>query len=230
MRVLVVEDNQLVSELVEARLASNGWQTDVAPLGADALKLLQKHEYDVVILDIELPDTDGFALLAKLRAHRRQLPVIMLTARTGAQAAVKGLGAGADDYIGKPFDTDELVARILAVIRRTNVQETLRFGDLTFYRLTRETTCGGKRLRLTPKEQTFLEQLMLNPTRVVARDDLLRTVWRITFDPGSNLMDAHVARLRAKLKSVGCKVQIVTARNEGFCLGMNETAAAGPEK
>jgi two-component system, OmpR family, response regulator len=229
MRVLVVEDNQLVSELVEAGLASNGWQADVAALGADAVKLFQKHEYDVVILDIELPDADGFTLLAKFRAHRRDIPILMLTARSGPDAAVKGLGAGADDYISKPFDTSELVARILAVVRRNNTQETLRFGDLTFYRLTRETTCGGKRLRLTPKEQIFLEKLMLTPHQVISRDDLLRSVWRITFDPGSNLMDAHVARLRAKLKAAGCNVQIVTARNEGFSLAHNEPASTGRE-
>jgi DNA-binding response OmpR family regulator len=227
MRVLVVEDNQLVSELVEAGLVSNGWQADVAALGADALRLIQKHEYDVVVLDIELPDTDGFTLLGKFRAHRRDIPIIMLTARSGPENTVKGLGAGADDYISKPFDTNELVARIVAVVRRTNTQETLRFGDLTFSRLTRETTCGGRRLRLTPKEQTFLEKLMLTPQQIVSRDDLLRSVWRITFDPGSNLMDAHVARLRAKLKAAGCSVQIVTARNEGFSLAQIESAPTG---
>jgi two-component system, OmpR family, response regulator len=229
MRVLVVEDNQLVSELVEAGLASNGWQTDVAVEGADALRLMEEHEYDAIVLDIELPDTDGFALLPKLRAYRRQVPIIMLTARTGPDAAVKGLSAGADDYIGKPFDTNELIARIVAVVRRTNTQETLRFGDLTFYRLTRETNCGGRRIRLTPKEQTFLEQLLLNPNKVVPRDDLLRSVWRINFDPGSNLMDAHVARLRAKLKNAGCSVQIITARNEGFCLSLIDSPP-GPDK
>jgi two-component system, OmpR family, response regulator len=218
MRVLVIEDNEVVVELVQAGFSASGWIVTTAKTGFEALDLLDTTEFDAVVLDIELPDMDGFAVLAEIRKRPGYLPVVMLTARGGPDATVVGLVAGADDYVSKPFDMHELSARVLAVVRRvgTHSQEVLQLGNFTFNRLTRETMCAGRRLRLTPKEQSFLEQLLAKPGAAVSRDELLRKVWRINFDPGSNLMDAHVARLRAKLATAGCSFQISTRRNEGF--------------
>jgi DNA-binding response OmpR family regulator len=220
MNVLVVEDNELVAELVRAGFEGEGWTVDVAFTCAGARRHLKEGSHQAVVLDIELPDGDGFSLLKDVRDRAGYLPVVMLTARRGADSVVQGLVAGADDYVAKPFDMGELIARVLAVVRRTGTtpQELLQFGDVAFNRLTRETICGGRRLRLTPKEQTLLEQLMMNAGQFVAREDLLERVWRINFDPGSNLLDAHVARLRGKLKSATSSVAIVTRRASGFAL------------
>lgn len=220
MNVLVVEDNELVAELVRAGFEGEGWQVDIAYTCAEARRGLAEKSHEAVVLDIELPDGDGFSLLATIRGSATYLPVVMLTARGGPDAVVKGLVAGADDYVAKPFDMAELIARVLAVVRRTGTaqQEVLEFGDVAFNRLTRETICAGRRLRLTPKEQTLLEHLMLNPGAFVTREDLLERVWRINFDPGSNLLDAHVARLRGKLKTAKSMVAIVTRRAAGFAL------------
>ena len=220
MHVLLIEDNELVSELVRTGFENAGWRVENALDCATAEKLLGAGRFDALVLDIELPDGDGFSILHAVRSQAPYTPVIILTSRRGADATVKGLGAGADDYVAKPFDLAELTARVLAVVRRTRstATEALRFGDLTFDRLTRETFCAGRRVRLTPKEQTFLEQLMLAPDTCVTREDLLSRVWRINFDPGSNLIDAHVARLRQKLKAAASNVAIVTRRNTGFSL------------
>ena len=223
MNVLVVEDNELVAEIVRAGFEAEGWGVDIADTCAGARRALRAGSHEAVVLDIELPDGDGFSLLADIRSRVSYLPVIMLTARGGPDAVVKGLVAGADDYVAKPFDLGELIARVLAVVRLTGstAPEMLRFGDVAFNRLTRETICGGRRLRLTPKEQTLLEQLMLHQGAFVAREDLLERVWRINFDPGSNLLDAHVARLRAKLKQATSEVAIVTRRASGFALQLS---------
>jgi DNA-binding response OmpR family regulator len=223
MNVLVVEDNELVAELVRAGFEAEGWVVDVAFTCAGARRALSAGGHAAVVLDIELPDGDGFSVLTDIRSRASYLPVVMLTARGGPDAVVKGLVSGADDYVAKPFDMGELIARLLAVVRRTGTtaQEVLQFGDVSFNRLTRETSCRGRRLRLTPKEQTLLEQLMLKPGSFVAREDLLERVWRINFDPGSNLLDAHVARLRGKLKNATSSIVIVTRRATGFALQLS---------
>lgn len=219
MRILLVEDNELVTELVKAGFENAGWQLDAASTLRDGSVRLARERYDAVVLDIELPDGNGYSLLDEIRRRPAHLPVVMLTAHGGPNQVVKGLSAGADDYVAKPFDMGELVARVLSVLRRVGqTQEMLHYGDVSFNRLTRETTINGHRVRLTPKEQTFLEHLMLNAGTAVSRDELLQKVWRINFDPGSNLMDAHVARLRSKFKSAHANVAIVTRRAEGFAL------------
>lgn len=232
MHVLLVEDNEVVSELVRAGFLAAGWSVEAVALGRDAQARLAAGQFDAVVLDIELPDTNGFKLLAEIRHRPQYMPVIMLTARSGPTATVAGLEAGADDYMSKPFDVEELAARVATVVRRVgrSPQEVLSMGNLSFNRLTRETTCAGRRLRLTTKEQAFLEQLMLQPGETIARDELLRRVWRMNFNPGSNLMDAHVARLRSKLKSASCGLQVVTRRNEGFALEAIEDQKAAPKE
>jgi len=220
VQVLLVEDNELVSELVRAGFENSGWSVDTALTGARGLELLRSVRYDVVVLDIELPDTDGLTILSTIRSESTHTPVIMLTARGGPTAVVHGLLSGADDYVTKPFNIDELTARVLSVLRRTNSrqQEILQVGDVTFNRLTRETICRGKRISLSPKEQAFLEQLMLAEGKSVSREKLLQKVWRISFDPGSNLVDTHVARLRSKLKTSCAGINIITRRGSGFAV------------
>lgn len=230
MRVLLIEDNELVSELVRAGFESVGWSVDSTSSGQEGLELLRSGQYDAVVLDIELPDTDGLKVLSAIRGRPKFTPVVMLTAKSGPENVVRGLVSGADDYVTKPFDMGELIARVLAVLRRTGSQqhEILQLGDITFNRLTRETNCNGRRIRLTPKEQTFLEQLLLTPGKAVSREDLLENVWRINFDPGSNLVDTHVARLRSKLKGANAGISIVTRRGEGFAVELAPADGASP--
>jgi two-component system copper resistance phosphate regulon response regulator CusR len=220
MRILLVEDEPRAAQMLARGLREQTYAVDVAGDGAEALYHASITDYDAVILDVMLPRRDGFSVCQQLRASGSMVPVLMLTARDEIESRIEGLDIGADDYVTKPFDMSELTARILAVLRRTTStsQEVLQFGDISFNRLTRETACKGKRVRLTPKEQTFLEQLMMTPGASVSREELLQTVWRINFDPGSNLLDTHVARLRSKLKQIKCDVAIVTRRGEGFAL------------
>lgn len=229
MRVLVVDADALTTELVEAAFQNAGWHVELSRSAERAQQLLRRTAFHVVVLDIELPYADGFAVLEMVRALTVYVPVIMLTARSGPEAVVKALQAGADDYVVKPFDVSELVARVQAVVRRTaQQQEILQLGDLTFNRLLRETLYGGRRIRLTPKEQTFLEQLLLNPGKPVSRATLLQKVWRINFDPESNLLDTLVARLRNKLRTARTNVVIVTHRNEGFSIELLPRTSPNP--
>ena len=182
------------------------------------------HAYDANILDVMLPDGTGLALLEEMRGNGNPVPVLMLTSRSAEQDVVRGLDAGADDYLVKPFSMGELRARVRALLRRTRSapaeRERIVVADLVLDRLTHVISKGGKRLRLTPKEHSLLEYFLLNAGRVISRPELLDKVWDIRFDPGSNLVDTHVARLRAKLNRYGVKAEISTVRGSGFTLAV----------
>jgi DNA-binding response OmpR family regulator len=220
MKILIVEDDGLIAQFVKRGLAEEGHSTDVAETGKEGATLARVNDYDAIVLDLMLPDGNGLALAEQLRKDGRGTPILMLTARSGAENVVKGLDSGADDYLTKPFELSELKARLRALTRRggSTRTEEVTFGELTLDRLTHSISVAGKPLKLTPKEYQLLEYFVLHPAQVVSRTTLLEKVWDMHFDPGSNVVDVHVARLRSKLRRVPAAPQLQTVRGFGFKL------------
>lgn len=220
MKLLMVEDDQGVRALIRAILSREGYTLTEAPTCAEARDLAGREAFDAMILDVQLPDGNGFELLGEIRADGIVTPVLMLTSLDGTAEVIRGLDAGADDYLTKPFEAGVLAARVRALLRRGTAaqqqQQELARGELKVDRLARKVEVGGKKVRLTPKEYMLLEHLMLNAGRTVSRTELLERVWNLTFDPGSNVVDAHLARLRSKLHKAGVTELITTIRGGGF--------------
>lgn len=218
MNLLLVEDDATIRELVRHLLQIEGMTVDSAPNCAVAREKIDSGHYNAYILDVLLPDGTGYDLLGEMRGAGINQPVLMLTSLDGSEDVIQGLDAGADDYLTKPFQPGVLAARVRALIRRGGSQAPSRItmGKVQLDRLSRLVTVAGRNVRLTPKEYMFLEHLALNPGRTVSRMELLRRVWGLTFDPGSNVVDAHLARLRAKLHKAGAGELIVTIRGGGF--------------
>lgn len=230
MRLLVVDDDNLLAEFIRLALKEHGHAVDVARTGAEGRTCAMVYDYDAVILDYMLPDQTGVEVVRELRAKGRATPVLMLTSRGDQEDVVRGLDAGADDYLVKPFEVAVLLARLRALVRRGGARQgsegALRFGDLEMDRLRRRITARGKALSLTPKEFSLLEHFLLNPDRVVTRTELLEKVWEMHFDPGSNVVDVHVARLRSKLQKAGAGVTLATLRGTGYMLAVGEGESA----
>ena len=220
MKVLVVEDDRKVAGFIEQGLREEGYAVDVAPDGDQATMLAHVNEYDLILLDMMLPKKNGLQVASELRAEGRATPVLMLTARDASEDVVRGLDAGADDYLTKPFKFDELLARVRALVRRggSGRTELLKYGPVAMDRLKHRVEVNGKRLDLTPKEFQLLEHFLLHPEAVQRRTELLEKVWDMHFDPESNVVDVHIGNLRRKLKeAVGAEV-IRTVRGVGFML------------
>ena len=220
MKILIVEDDNQLAEFVRLAMKEDGNAVDVAHDGEKGQELAMVHDYDVVILDHMLPKRTGLEVLQHMRQRGRTTAVLMLTAMSDESNIIKGLDSGADDYLPKPFTIGELRARVRALGRRRGGPSvsTLSVGNLALDRLTRTVECDGRGLRLTPREFSLLELLLLNARRIVTRTDLLEKVWDLHFDPGSNVVDVHVARLRKKLSKVDSGVEIQTIRGSGFIL------------
>lgn len=220
MKILIIEDDQGVANLLARVLKEEGYAVDVAPTGEEGRTLAWVHDYDGILLDLELPDRHGIEILQELRRSGETTPVLILTGMADEEAVVRGLDAGADDYVAKPASNAELRARVRALVRRGGARrtETLTFADLTLNRLNRQVTVAGRELHLTPKEFGLLEHFLLGPEEVVTRSDLLEKVWDVNFDPSSNVVDVHVARLRSKLAEAGSRVVIETVRGVGLRL------------
>ncbi len=220
MKILVVEDEARVARFIEKGLAEEGHVVDLAQDGVEALALASVTEYDVIVLDVMLPGKSGFHVASELRAEGSATPILMLTAKDSRQDIVHGLDVGADDYLTKPFDFDELLARLRALARRSQpIQEgMLRFADLELDRIQHEAHRGGRRLDLTPTEFKLLEALMRKPGQVIKRTELLDRVWGMSFDPGTSLIDVHMANLRKKVEQGGRPRLIHTVRGVGFKL------------
>ena len=218
MKLLIVEDDDSVASLIIAVLGGDGITLTRARTCAEARVFLHAAPVDAIVLDVMLPDGTGYDLLGSLRADGVTLPVLMLTSLDQTADVVRGLDAGADDYLTKPFETAVLAARVRALLRRrpTPPSEKINYRGLEVDRLTRAVAVGGKKLRLTPKEYSLLEHLLLNKGRVIGREELLEKVWNLHFDPGSNVVDAHLARLRGKLERGGAPDLIQTIRGGGF--------------
>ncbi len=217
MRVLVAEDDRGLREVLSRGLRENGYTVDAVPDGAVAMRFLRSYEYAIAILDWRMPEVSGLNVLKWLRGRETPTAVLMLTARDAHADRVAGLDAGADDYLVKPFDFDELLARMRALQRRLNATRTpqLIVGDLLLDPATREVWASGRPLSLTGTELGILEALMRHTPAVMRRQAIAQHVWDHEADAmGSNTIDVHLARLRAKL--AGGQVRIQTVRGIGF--------------
>jgi len=201
MRVLVVEDDRKTASFVGKALKAEGFAVDVLGNGDEALSAAGTAPFDAVVLDIMLPGRDGLSVLRQLRARNNHTPVLLLSARGAVNERVEGLNAGADDYLAKPFALEELVARVRALVRRGDDSKLaiLRVGDLSLDTTTRTAERGGKTIELTTREYRLLELLMRSAGRICARMLIIEKVWDYDFDPGSNIVDVYVRRLREKI-------------------------------
>ena len=220
MKILVVEDDRKVAGFIEQGLKEEGYAVDVARDGDEATMLAHVNDYDMILLDVVLPRKNGFQIAMELRREGRNTPIMMLTSRDAAEDVVRGLDAGADDYLSKPFRFDELLARIRALHRRGGAErlEVLRYGPLTLDRLRHTVSVNEKRLDLTPREFQLLEYFLLHPEEAVRRTTLLEKVWDMHFDPESNVVDVHVGNLRRKLAQTAGEPLLGTVRGVGFTL------------
>jgi len=218
MRVLVVEDDAETGAYICKGLRESGHVVDAVASGSDAVQLLLREAYDAAVLDRGLPDLDGLAALKAIRAAGRDTPVLLLSALGNTDERIRGLKAGADDYMAKPFSFEELSARlqIISARRRTAAETTLACGDLEMDLLARSVTRAGKRLQLLPREFQLLEELLRNKGRVVTRTSLLERVWDYRFDPHTSLIDTHMSRLRKKVDDGFDRALLHTVRGVGF--------------
>ncbi|MEO7334312.1 MAG: response regulator transcription factor [Gemmatimonadota bacterium] len=220
MRVLVVEDEPKVARFLKQALEEEGHAVDVTADGVEAGALAHLNAYDLILLDVQLARMNGLQVTAGLRREGVRTPILILTSRDSTQDVVRGLDAGADDYLTKPFALEELLARVNALTRRELGPATgiLRYQDLEMDRLDRTVKRGGKMLDCSPREFRLLEFFLRNPERVVSRTALLEKVWDMTFDPGSNVVDAHISNVRKKLEQGGLPRLIQTVRGAGYAL------------
>jgi DNA-binding response OmpR family regulator len=214
MRVLIAEDDEGLRSVLERGLRENGYAVDAAYDGEQAWRFLQTYEYEVAVLDWRMPAVSGLELVQRLRRQGSTLPILILTARDTAADRVTGLDEGADDYLVKPFDFSELLARIRALQRRGEAMQSLeiRVGDLVFDTISREVSFGSVHPRLTAIELALLEVLAQRSPATVSRRSIALAVWNEEADAlGSNTLDVHLARLRAKLVKSGAKIEAVRA-------------------
>jgi two-component system, OmpR family, response regulator len=220
MKVLVIEDEKKIASFVRKGLEAQGFVVEVSHHGDEGYTLATTRSYDVLVLDIMLPGRDGLSILRNLRERKMDVPVILLTARSELNERLEGLNLGADDYLPKPFYIEELIARVQAVVRRAagSPQSILEVEDLSVNLLTREVKRGGRQIELTAREFALLEQLMRSPGRVFTRVQICEQVWDYHFDPGSNLVDVYVQRLRKKIDGDASVKLIETLRGVGYRL------------
>ena len=224
MRILLVEDDLKISDFVKKGLKSAGFAVDHASDGENGLYMALTEPYDAAIVDIMLPKLDGLKLIGELRQKKINTPVIILSAKGAIDDRVKGLQAGGDDYLTKPFAFSELLARIQALIRRsTGASEPtgLTVADLSMNLITREVIRAGKNIQLQPKEFSLLEYLMRNAERVVSKTMIMEHVWDYHFDPQTNVVEARMSRLRDKVDKGFTKKLIHTVRGVGYVLKEN---------
>ena len=215
-----MEDEPEVADIIQRAVRRASWSPTVVDSGRDALAALSSDVYDLAILDIGLPDLDGLQVCRAARARGCRTPMIVLTARNALHDRVTGLDAGADDYLPKPFDVEELLARLRALARRpaTPLGIILRLADLELEVATRQVRRGGKAIELSAREYALLEYLLRNPRRVLSRTQILAHVWDDNFDPVGNAVDVLVSRVRRKLDSGGARALLHTIRGVGYVL------------
>ena len=220
MRVLVVEDEKKTASFIRKALQAEGFAVDVCHNGDDAWAAARATPFDAIVLDIMLPGRDGLSLLRQLRERQNATPVLLLSARGEVNERVEGLNAGADDYLPKPFVIAELIARVRALGRRGSETKSpvLRVGDLALDTVTREARRGGVAIELTAREYRLLEFLMRSAGRICGRMAILEKVWDYDFDPGSNLVDVNVMRLREKIDADFEPKLLHTVRGIGYVM------------
>lgn len=220
MRILVVEDEKKTVAYVRKGLTENGVEVEAAVNGEDGLNLARTGSFDLILLDVMLPERDGWSVLTELRRSGKQTPVLFLTAVDAIDQRVRGLELGADDYLVKPFAFSELLARIRSIVRRTSQgpQQALRIGDLELDLVNRRASRAGKRLELTPKEFALLALLARRQGEVLSREVLAEQVWEMKFAGDTNVVDVHVRRLRSKADDPFPQKLIHTVRGVGYVL------------
>ena len=225
MRILLVEDESDTARMLAQGLREQTYAVDVAADGDVALYQMAIHDYDLLLLDVMLPGKDGLAVCRELRASGATVPVLMLTARDAVQDRIGGLDTGADDYLTKPFDFHELLARIRALLRRgpALLPETLAIADLRINTRSQQVHRGGRRIALTAKEYALLEYLARRAGAVVTRAEIAEHVWDEGYDPMSNVIDVYIQRLRRKIDAAGHPSLIRTRRGEGYSLTSEPT-------
>ncbi|MEE8062301.1 MAG: response regulator transcription factor [Gemmatimonadales bacterium] len=221
MRVLLVEDDRSLRSFLRKAFREEGYATDEAETGDRALERALEQAYDCIVLDLMLPGRDGYSVIEELRRRQITTPILMLTARHELGDRVRGLETGADDYLTKPFDLPELLARVLALIRRSDLRHqgaVLTVTDLSLDRLQRTVSRGGRHIDLSPREFALLEFLMQNAGHTVSRSRIAEAVWNYQFDTETNVVDVYVNYLRKKLKVDGRTIPITTVRGVGYRL------------
>ena len=221
MRVLVAEDDPVIADFVAQGLREAGYAVDVAPTGTEGLRLASSGGYDAAVIDVMLPGLDGLSVIEQLRARKIQTPVLILSARRSVDDRVKGLQSGGDDYLTKPFAFAELLARLQALLRRAGAAtEPARLvtGELSLDLLSRKVERAGRPIDLRPREFALLEYLLRHPGRVLSKTMILSHVWGYSFDPGTNVVDVLVSRLRDKIDDGFDTKLIHTVRGAGYVL------------
>jgi|SRR4051812_24668174 DNA-binding response OmpR family regulator len=220
MRVLVVEDEKKTASFIRKALQAEGFVVDMLHDGTEALAAVTHTPFDAVILDVMLPGRDGLSVVRQMRERKIRTPVLLLSARGEVSEKVEGLNAGADDYLPKPFALEELIARVRAITRRgaDGKPPFLKVGDLTLDTVTRQVRRRGELLDLAPKEYLLLEYLMQSAGRICGRMSIVEKVWDYDFDPGTNLVDVYVMRLREKIDAGHEQKLLHTVRGIGYVL------------
>lgn len=220
MKILVVEDDRIVGQYVKRGLEEQQYHVDLVDDGLEALRLISGGHYDLVVLDLRLPGMTGIEVLRTIRDRGVTTPILVLTAQDAVDHKVEALRAGADDYVTKPFAFEELLARVEAIARRPRQlrEPVLTAGDLVLNTATREVRRGGKLLELTPKEYTVLEYLMRHQGRVMSRTLITEYAWDYHFDPGTNIVDVVVNRLRKKVDAGQARKLLHTVRGVGYVI------------
>lgn len=219
MRILVIEDERKVSNFIKHGLEEERYIVDTAYDGISGLEIALNHQFDAVLLDVMLPGKDGFEVLEELRDAGVSVPVIMLTARGSTEDKVRGLDLGADDYLPKPFNFDELAARLRSILRRSSPEKStkLQCGDLIVDTVAHLAYRFGREIELTTTEYALLEYLMKNKNRILSRSTITQHVWKHSFDPESNIIDVYIKRLRSKIeRNDGSKSLIQSVRGVGY--------------
>lgn len=224
MNILVVEDERNLADAICRILEDEDYNAEAAYDGKTGLAYAESGMYDAAILDVMLPGMDGFEIVRELRRAGSELPVMMLTAKTSTADKVEGLDCGADDYMTKPFEAPELLARVRALTRRKGemVIDTLTFGDLTLDLSSHDLTCGEQSVHLSKREFDVLQMLMKGTNRIVSKQDLLTRVWGTDADASENSVEAYVSFLRKKIRHLKSKVEITTLRMLGYRLEVME--------
>jgi DNA-binding response OmpR family regulator len=218
MRILVVEDELKVARFLKKGLEAEGYEVETADDGKSGEKLARTEAYDLILLDVLLPQKDGFEILRDLRKDEIRTPILMLTARSTTEDIVGGLDQGADDYITKPFAFTELLARIRSLMRRGTVKTKLKYIDLILDTIAHTASRSGKQIELTAREYTLIEYFMRNRGKLISRQELSKDIWGYNFDPGTNVVDVYVNHLRNKIDTNFAVKLLQTERGKGYYL------------